>query len=105
MELAFTETSYPIRALCLWRQAPANHDDPASFQIDETFSVPGIGLVVSGTAMAGTIRLNDTLMLGPDSLGHFEVPRSSAAPRKAFIKRLFLSSSSAPPHCSTEQHH
>lgn len=27
--------------------------------------------MVSGTTLKGVIRLNDTLMLGPDPLGHF----------------------------------
>lgn len=45
---------------------------PAEFQIDDTFSVPGVGTVVSGTLLQGTIRLNDTLLLGPDALGHFQ---------------------------------
>uniref|UniRef100_A0A1B6G1C6 GTP-binding protein 1 n=2 Tax=Proconiini TaxID=565685 RepID=A0A1B6G1C6_9HEMI len=50
----------------------ACHDnDPAEFQIDDTYSVPGVGTVVSGTTLRGVIRLNDTLMLGPDPLGHF----------------------------------
>lgn len=31
----------------------------------------GVGTVVSGTTLAGTIRLNDTLLLGPDPLGRF----------------------------------
>lgn len=44
---------------------------PAEFQIDDTYSVPGVGTVVSGTCLQGIIRLNDTLMLGPDALGHF----------------------------------
>lgn len=30
-----------------------------------------MGTVVSGTTLKGVIRLNDTLMLGPDPLGHF----------------------------------
>ncbi|XP_022315810.1 GTP-binding protein 1-like [Crassostrea virginica] len=45
---------------------------PAEFQIDDTFSVPGVGTVVSGTLLQGMIRLNDTLLLGPDALGHFQ---------------------------------
>lgn len=50
----------------------ASHDsEPAEFQIDDTYSVPGVGTVVSGTTLKGVIRLNDTLMLGPDPLGHF----------------------------------
>lgn len=49
-----------------------SHDDePAEFQIDDTYSVPGVGTVVSGTTLKGIIKLNDTLMLGPDPLGHF----------------------------------
>lgn len=49
-----------------------SHDDePAEFQIDDTYSVPGVGTVVSGTTLRGVIRLNDTLLLGPDPLGHF----------------------------------
>lgn len=52
---------------------PENRDDPAEFQIDETFTVPGVGTVVSGTAISGTIRVNDTLQLGPDSNGQFQM--------------------------------
>ncbi len=44
---------------------------PAEFQIDDTYSVPGVGTVISGTCLQGIIRLNDTLLLGPDPLGHF----------------------------------
>ncbi|KAG7256553.1 hypothetical protein CRUP_007119 [Coryphaenoides rupestris] len=46
-------------------------DEPAEFQIDDTYSVPGVGTVVSGTTLRGLIRLNDTLLLGPDPLGTF----------------------------------
>ena len=31
----------------------------------------GVGTVVSGTCMQGVIRFNDTLLLGPTSLGEF----------------------------------
>lgn len=74
-----------------------SHDDePAEFQIDDTYSVPvsiictlyitlkyfslliiseckfqGVGTVVSGTTLKGIIKLNDTLLLGPDPLGRF----------------------------------
>lgn len=50
---------------------PINPDEPAEFQIDETFSVPGVGTVVSGTTAAGTIRNGDTLLLGPNYGGEF----------------------------------
>lgn len=52
-------------------RTPLNSDAPAEFQIDETYTVPGVGTVVSGTCLAGTIRMNDTLLLGPDSQGAF----------------------------------
>lgn len=45
--------------------------EPPEFQIDDTYAVPGVGTVVSGTCLRGTIRLNDTLLLGPDSSGQF----------------------------------
>lgn len=32
----------------------------------------GVGTVVSGTCLKGTITLNDVLLLGPDPLGHFQ---------------------------------
>ncbi|XP_068606887.1 GTP-binding protein 1-like [Brachionichthys hirsutus] len=48
-----------------------NNDEPAEFQIDDTYSVPGVGTVVSGTTLHGIIRLNDVLLLGPDPLGTF----------------------------------
>uniref|UniRef100_A0A3Q2PG08 GTP-binding protein 1 n=1 Tax=Fundulus heteroclitus TaxID=8078 RepID=A0A3Q2PG08_FUNHE len=35
------------------------------------FSMNGVGTVVSGTTLRGLIRLNDTLLLGPDPLGIF----------------------------------
>ena len=35
------------------------------------FLIQGVGTVVSGTTIKGTIKLNDTLMLGPDQLGNF----------------------------------
>jgi GTPase len=50
---------------------PNTDDEPAEFQIDDTYLVPGVGTVVSGTNLKGTIKLNDTCLLGPDPLGHF----------------------------------
>jgi len=50
---------------------PSNVNDPAEFQINDFFSVPGIGTVVSGTTLCGCIKLNDALLLGPDPAGQF----------------------------------
>eukprot|EP00056_Hartaetosiga_gracilis_P013956 m.236528 g.236528 ORF g.236528 m.236528 type:complete len:301 (-) comp13922_c0_seq9:8771-9673(-) len=46
-------------------------DEPTEFQIDDTYSVPGVGTVVSGYMRQGVVRPNDTLLLGPDALGKF----------------------------------
>ncbi|CAB4035456.1 GTP-binding 1-like, partial [Paramuricea clavata] len=48
-----------------------SESEPAEFQVDETYSVPGVGTVISGTCLQGIIRLNEVLLLGPDSLGQF----------------------------------
>eukprot|EP00736_Rhodelphis_marinus_P002398 Rmarinus@m.12992 len=47
-------------------------DAPAKFQIDETFNVPGVGTVVSGLCVSGTIVAGTKLLFGPDSFGNFE---------------------------------
>jgi GTPase len=39
---------------------------PATFVIDETFAVPGVGTVVAGTLTAGVLTSNTSLVLGPD---------------------------------------
>ncbi|GAA5925577.1 uncharacterized protein JCM15063_005062 [Sporobolomyces koalae] len=41
------------------------------FSIDSIFSVPFTGTVVSGVVMAGRVRPNDTVLMGPDSLNAF----------------------------------
>ena len=40
--------------------------------MDSNYLVNGVGHVVGGTVRAGTIKLNDTLLLGPDSAGVFK---------------------------------
>ncbi|TPX55681.1 hypothetical protein PhCBS80983_g05110 [Powellomyces hirtus] len=44
---------------------------PTEYDITDTFSVPGVGTVVSGTIITGSVHVGDQLMLGPDSNGHF----------------------------------
>jgi GTP-binding protein 1 len=41
------------------------------FHIDATWSVPGVGTVVSGTCMAGTMSAGGNYLIGPDGVGHF----------------------------------
>lgn len=45
---------------------------PFEYQINETYSVAGVGTVVSGVVLAGDVRVGDPLLLGPaDSAGRF----------------------------------
>ena len=48
-----------------------NLNDPAEFQVDDIYSVPGVGTVVSGICFTGRIQVNDSLLLGPDLIGQF----------------------------------
>lgn len=43
----------------------------SELQVDETFEVPGIGTVVSGLIIEGTVREGDEMLLGPNDLGEF----------------------------------
>ncbi|KAG5671500.1 hypothetical protein PVAND_001694 [Polypedilum vanderplanki] len=62
---------------------------PAEFQIDDTYSVPGVGTVVSGTCLQGVIKLNDVLMLGPDPLGHFQpIPVKSIHRKRMNVREV-----------------
>ena len=49
-------------------KSPTAH---AEFVIDGIYTVKGVGVVVSGTVLAGTINLNQVLLLGPDDTGVF----------------------------------
>ena len=48
-------------------------DDPVEFDIHERFTVTGVGLVVSGTLKAGTIRPGQVLLCGPDKFKKFRL--------------------------------
>ena len=45
---------------------------PTEFHADATWSVAGVGTVISGTVMSGKIAVNQTLLLGPDEFGKFQ---------------------------------
>jgi len=49
-----------------------SNDEPSEFLIDDTFTVPGVGTVVSGTLLTGIVKAGETLLLGPDRLGKFD---------------------------------
>lgn len=62
---------------------------PAEFQIDDSYSVQGVGTVVSGTCLQGIIKLNDVLMLGPDSLGNFQpIPIKSIHRKRMNVREV-----------------
>ena len=52
-------------------QSKYNINDPAEYQITDTFSVPGVGTVICGTVKGGIIHVGENLLLGPDALGNF----------------------------------
>jgi GTPase len=64
-------------------------NDPAEFQIDETFSVEGVGTVVSGTCTGGRITVGDNLLIGPDALGQFvPVPIKSIHRKRVAVNSI-----------------
>lgn len=52
-------------------QAKYDSSLPFEYQITDTFSVPFVGTVVSGVVVSGVVHIGDSLLIGPDSLGHF----------------------------------
>ena len=44
---------------------------PTHFQVDHTFEVRGVGPVLSGTVVSGSVALGQELLLGPDADGRF----------------------------------
>ncbi|KAF4991063.1 hypothetical protein FGRMN_8088 [Fusarium graminum] len=48
-----------------------NSDAPFEFHVNDTFSVPFTGTVVSGIIKSGIIHEGDNVLIGPDSLGQF----------------------------------
>lgn len=46
-------------------------DAPFEFHVNDTFSVPFVGTVVSGIVKSGVVHAGDNVLVGPDSLGNF----------------------------------
>ncbi|NHK32240.1 MAG: elongation factor 1-alpha [Asgard group archaeon] len=64
-------------------------DEPVEYHIDETFSVTGVGTVVAGTLISGTIAEDDILNLGPNELGEFqEVKVKSIQNKRMTVRRV-----------------
>ncbi|THC96793.1 hypothetical protein EYZ11_003718 [Aspergillus tanneri] len=59
-----------------------NVNAPFEFLINDTFSVPHVGTVVSGVAKSGVIHAGDPVLVGPDSLGQFTTTTIKSIERK-----------------------
>lgn len=61
-----------------------HYDSEASFEfhINDTFSVPFVGTVVSGVVKSGVIHAGDSVLIGPDSLGQFQTTNIRSIERK-----------------------
>ena len=57
-------------------------DAPFEFHVNDTFSVPFVGTVVSGVVKSGVIHAGDTILIGPDSLGNFTTTTIRSIERK-----------------------
>ncbi|KDN71750.1 putative elongation factor Tu GTP binding domain-containing protein [Colletotrichum sublineola] len=57
-------------------------DAPFEFHVNDTFSVPFVGTVVSGIIKSGVIHAGDNVLIGPDSLGQFTATSIRSIERK-----------------------
>jgi len=55
---------------------------PFEFHVNDTFSVPFVGTVVSGVVKSGVVHAGDTILIGPDSLGQFTTTTIRSIERK-----------------------
>ena len=55
---------------------------PFEFHVNDTFSVPFVGTVVSGIVKSGVIHAGDPILIGPDSLGQFTTTHIRSIERK-----------------------
>ncbi|KJZ72099.1 hypothetical protein HIM_08554 [Hirsutella minnesotensis 3608] len=59
-----------------------NTDAPFEFHVNDTFSVPFTGTVVSGIVKSGVAHEGDNVLIGPDSLGQFTLTAIRSIERK-----------------------
>ncbi|TKA29192.1 hypothetical protein B0A50_03702 [Salinomyces thailandicus] len=55
---------------------------PFEFHVNDTFSVPFVGTVVSGVVKSGIVHAGDTVLVGPDGLGQFTTTTIRSIERK-----------------------
>lgn len=54
------------------RRTWASHgNEAAEFLVDQFFNVPGVGIVVAGTLLSGSVSVNATMNMGPSNQGKF----------------------------------
>lgn len=68
---------------------------PFEFHVNDTFSVPFVGTVVSGIVKSGVVHAGDTVQIGPDSLGHFTTTVIRSIERKRISVPLTSAGQSA----------
>src|ERR1700710_143270 len=59
-----------------------NSAAPFEFHVNDTFSVPFVGTVVSGVVKSGIVHAGDTVLVGPDSTGAFATTKIRSIERK-----------------------
>jgi GTPase len=59
-----------------------NADAPLEFHVNDTFSVPFVGTVVSGVVKSGVVHSGDQVLIGPDSTGAFTPTKIRSIERK-----------------------
>lgn len=59
-----------------------NSQAPFEFLVNDHFSVPFVGTVVSGVVKSGVVHAGDTVQIGPDSLGQFTTTTIKSIERK-----------------------
>ncbi|XP_067681273.1 GTP-binding protein 2-like [Haliotis asinina] len=69
--------------------------DNTEFQIDDRFSVPGVGGVVGGTILRGSIREGDMVLLGPSENGEFREVKVRTVHRNRLPCRLIQAGQTA----------
>ncbi|SZF00762.1 unnamed protein product [Blumeria hordei] len=72
------------------------YDAQASFEfhVNDTFSVPFVGTVVSGVVKSGVIHTGDSVFLGPDATGQFMTTKIKSIERKRIPVPLALAGQS-----------
>jgi len=64
--------------------------DPVEFLIDGFYQVKGVGLVVAGTLLSGTVKPGENLLLGPNKTGQFDIVKVNTIHHKRMDAEIAL---------------